>query len=163
MNYLRLQSSQVYVRKPVIALIDEYLSGKRTFTQVIPRNVGFEVIALNLEKADLSGACLPEIGLSRANLSECDLCYARLQGADLSETILLKARLLNADLFQANLNRANLREACLVGANLQGARLTGANLSKTDFREADLSDADLRGAIFFKTIMPDGTVISDSE
>jgi len=62
--------------------------------------------------------------LSRANLSNTDLCWATLNGAHLRKTNLCKA-----NLRAANLCRADLRGAHLSGANLTGATLRGAQVS----------------------------------
>jgi len=79
-----------------------------------------------LARANLAGARMRNMALSRANLRD-----GQLSGADLSFT---------------NLSVADLRQADLRTATLTGASLRGADLSFADLEQADLSYADLQGA-----------------
>jgi len=92
----------------------------------------------NLQKVDLSGACLRDADLRGADLSD-----AKLSEANLSRAYMYQANLSRAMLLGANLNGANLDEANLNGATLNTAVLLGASLSR-----ADLRGADLRGTIY---------------
>ena len=99
-----------------------------------------------LRRADLRRA-----GLSDANLSATDLCYANLRdanlrSADLSYAILCHVNLRGADLSYADLSGANLNRADLNGADLSYADLSGANLNRADLNGADLRGVNLSGA-----------------
>ncbi len=102
--------------------------------------------SVNLFKADLSRAFLPEADLSGANLLDANLSKANLSRADLSKANLSRADLSRAYLIKADLSRADLSGANLSGANLSGACLIKADLSRTVLGEANLSRALLPGA-----------------
>ena len=107
---------------------------------------------LDLRKAALKGAELPQM-----NFLNVELIGANLTGANLTGTNLTGANLTRANLTGANLTGANLTGTNLTGANLTGANLTGAHLAKADLRrailtktnlsDANLSEADLSEAI----------------
>jgi uncharacterized protein YjbI with pentapeptide repeats len=138
----------------------------------------------DLRGADLVGAILKEVDLTRADLSGADLTGANLYKAHLSEVDFRRAKLSDAHLFGsnlyltdfrgadlrgANLNATNLREADLRGVDLKRASLCDANLYLaildkasffyTDFSRADLKEASLRGANLSKAIFG-GTNVS---
>ncbi|WP_009475903.1 pentapeptide repeat-containing protein [Rhodococcus sp. JVH1] len=94
------------------------------------------LIAVDLSRADLSGA----------RLYEADLRGVRFLGADLSHAILLKARLDGAKLEDANLSDAKLNEARLDGASMMEVDLTGAHMRHVSLRGAELVRAKLVGA-----------------
>jgi len=116
----------------------------------------WNLIGINLEKTDLSGANLKgtnlrsanlrEANLSNTNLSYTDLSNADLSNTNLSYTDLSHAYLSNTNLGNADLVEANLSYTDLTNANLRGANLTNANLSKTDLQGVDLKGANLTGA-----------------
>ena len=97
-----------------------------------------------LNGANLWGARLEKVDLTRAHLKRTVLRKARLQGA-----ILEGARLHQADLSEACLQEAGLRRAHLQMAMLDGAKLQAANLSGAHLQAADLSWAYLHRAILF--------------
>lgn len=97
--------------------------------------------AIDLSRADLSGA-----NLNNANLSDAELSYANLSRARLSGSNLRSARLPYTKLNGARLNRANLEGAKLGGAILSYADLSGADLRSANLRSARLFDANLRSA-----------------
>ena len=88
-----------------------------------------------------TGADLVAANLEGANLGVADLVGANLEGANLRS-----ANLRGADLVGANLEGANLRGANLEGANLRGANLRGAYLEGANLVDAYLEGANLRGA-----------------
>lgn len=94
---------------------------------------GANLKGINLSKADLQGANLQDADLTGANLGEADLQEANFFGVKLN----------NANLSGSNLKRANLSWAELNGAKMQSANLNGAILANTQLRKADL-----RGATF---------------
>jgi hypothetical protein len=110
-------------------LLKRYAQGKRDFSWA------------DLTKADLVGAKLIGINLSRSHLTGA--CLAK---ADLSQANLIKANLSGANLRDANLTGSNFYKADLSGAQLDGVDLTGADLSGVDLDKINLSGA----------IMPDG-------
>ncbi|MEH2166023.1 MAG: pentapeptide repeat-containing protein [Nostoc sp.] len=96
------------------------------------------------------------------------MSYANLKGARLGEAALKGANLEGADLsgvvcgqtgfFDTNLSHANLR-----GAILTETSFDDANLSYADFRGTqNFSINRCKGAIFHETIMPDGSIRSES-
>ncbi len=93
-------------------LLKHYADGRRDFSWVDLRGI------------DLTGACLPDINLYRADLSG-----AILQHADLRRACLLKTNLIRANLTAANLAGANLRRADLTGTVLIAAILDGVRFS----------------------------------
>jgi hypothetical protein len=141
---------------------------------------------LDLSKADLSKAHLPnadlaECDLSGANLSEAFMAWSSLAKANLSGASLRKTNLAFCCLARANLSNSDLSGAQLFGANLTRANLTGARFQdsylgyctmmssemlKTDLRTADLEGAVLCDLVFANAdlshaIMSD-TIISNS-
>jgi uncharacterized protein YjbI with pentapeptide repeats len=116
-------------------LLNQYAAGERNFRGL---NLSYQILgAVDLMRADFSGAKLDHIVLEGANLTRVNFSKADLSGA--------------------NLRRAELIWANLQGANLRGANLRGADLSGADLGGADLSGADLGGAI-----LPDGSILLTS-
>ncbi len=115
-------------------------------------------------KAQLSGAQLAGMDLSRLALMGADLSEADLTGADLSRARMAGSGLRRAVLVSASLRRTDLRGARLTGANLEGADLTRANLCAADLGGAQLSQARLAGALVdsrtrFSGSAPHGVVV----
>jgi uncharacterized protein YjbI with pentapeptide repeats len=58
-------------------------------------------------------------------------------------------------------------KACLKGANLSDAKLTATDLAGADLTNANLSGADglfnSKDAIFYNTILPDGSIETDPD
>jgi uncharacterized protein YjbI with pentapeptide repeats len=102
-------------------------------TVVGRREAKRDIRAIDLTRADLSGAILVDADLTRADLDGADLSGAILIGADLT--------------------RADLTGATLVGATLTGADLSPASLAGADLTNADLDGADLSGAILFRATL----------
>jgi uncharacterized protein YjbI with pentapeptide repeats len=122
---------------------------------------GADLSEIDLSKANLSGAYMVSAKLSGANLKGADLTNAKLNGADLKKATLtgaklVKANLSNVYLVGANLNGTDMKEITLSGANLSGAKLKRADLSGAyllwaklngaDLVEANLTESDLSGA-----------------
>jgi uncharacterized protein YjbI with pentapeptide repeats len=108
-------------------------------------------VAINLEKANLTGS----------HLEAANLAGARLKKADLSEAYLEDAQLNEAHLEGVNLRETRLKGTDFTGAFLAGARvnrayaeeviLREAHLEGTNFSEAHLEGADLRRVFLKKT------------
>jgi len=115
-------------------------------------NLGFfQTVGRFLSGANLIGANLSRLDLTRANLSYANLSRVNLIGANLSDVNLSDVNLIHADLSGADLSNVNLIHADLSGTNLSGANLInadlrGANLINADLIRTDFSLADLRGA-----------------
>ncbi len=97
---------------------------------------------LDLFRAELEEAWLPEADLRGADLRYAKLGKANLRFARLQGAILFAARLQAAKLPFARLQGADLLDAQLQGADLReaaigGARFEGANLSLSDLRGMD--------------------------
>ena len=103
--------------------------------------------AVNLTRANLSGAELGGANLTWATLHDANLSGASLRAADLRGAELMGANLTKADLIAARLTWAILSDA-----DLGGAELALANLYEDDLTEAELAvgilpmGADLGGA-----------------
>ncbi|WP_299488135.1 pentapeptide repeat-containing protein [Acaryochloris sp. IP29b_bin.137] len=171
-------------------LLERYAAGERDFRNI--QDIGFGnsdsfLSQVNLSGIDLSGSVLEERFMERTNftkaiLRETNFFESVLDGAifreaDLTNASLYFADLDRADLTHAKLIEANLGGASMIGANLTGADLTGADLHGTYLDGANLTDANLfeafigdqeagfaylETAIFCNTIMPDGTIRTDT-
>jgi hypothetical protein len=98
--------------------------------------------SIDLSFANLSGANLREVVLTRALLQNADLSHANLSSADLSY----------AELNNANLCKANLTEADLEGAKLYSADLTRANLNLINLTEAKINNTDFKDVLSADTV-----------
>jgi hypothetical protein len=87
-----------------------------------------DLIGVNLEEADLTGAYLRAADLRNANLRKAKLCGADLYDADLCVTNLSQADLSNASLLGAKLLQTNLRQACLTNCSIYGISAWGVDL-----------------------------------
>lgn len=105
--------------------------------------------------------------LTRSDLRQATLGFAKLQGADLGS-----ANLQEADLGSINLREADLRAADLQGADLSSANLEGADFSGAELHGAYVGGADLRGTVLnraglrgamadHQTVWPEGFEPSD--
>ncbi len=138
-NKLRFRRAAVVAHPDVVGMIR---AGKFA---------GADLGGANLCKLDMSRADLRGANLTDAILTAADLRGANLRGANLTDAILNGANLTDAILTRAILAGANMTDAemlgaRLVGANLNGARLVGANLTDADMFDANLTDAILVGA-----------------
>ena len=111
---------------------------------------------------NLTGACLSNLSLEKANLSS-----VRLAGADLRGAYLPYANLSHAGLAEANLSATTLPFADLSGsilrqANLSSAKLALSNLSDATLDHADLSSADLHAADLSEATLY-GTILSGTD
>lgn len=100
------------------------------------------------EHADLTGANLRGMPLSRADFADAVLDDADLSGCDLSDATLhharaRRARFIGAVLTNARLTRADCMQASLARADLRGADLTDASLYEADAARV-LTDANTR-------------------
>ncbi len=141
-------------------LLERYAAGERNFSN--SRLSGDnEIIGANLEGIILINADLAEHDLSGTNL-----CGANLSGAGLEQALFNDANLTGANLCGAFLNGAIFN-----GANLTGAYLINAlDIEFASFCQANLTNAILQNgmnerepfilddAIFYNTIMPDGSI-----
>lgn len=110
-----------------------------------------DLMAVDLERANLSGIDLRFANLRYAKLKDADLTGAVLSSANLENADLTGAILKDANLNEANLSGAKLDHCDLRGANLQTANMPGVSLqnawlSEANFYRARLVDADLRNA-----------------
>lgn len=132
-------------------------------------------------RGGLAPPAMPEVDLSGANLSECDLrnaflVRAFLTGANLEGANLAGAALSGAFLNGANFSRANLCgssigssslvETQFIGANLRTAHLNQSICIRTVFENADLSGANLHATVFaqvdFRGSVLDGATVYGS-
>jgi hypothetical protein len=104
-------------------------------------------IAIDLHRANLSGA-----NLSRMNLSRVDLSYSTLNDVNLINSRLCYANLSQATIYGAALCEADFSEANLNAANFWRSNLSGVNLFRANLSEAVLENADLKNALIGFTI-----------
>lgn len=100
----------------------------------------------NLAGADLMASNLQNANLRMASLQSTKLAFANLQNADLHSVDLRNANLWHANLQNADLSSADLRNVFLESAYLQNANLAGADLRNAHLREASLTRADISGS-----------------
>lgn len=108
--------------------------------------------------ANLRGAWLNGIDLSKGQLEEAVLTEARLNGANLRETCLRGAYLTNT-----KLRGADMRETDMQGADLVSAKMQGTDLKNADMQGAYLGGARLQGAILKGACMQGATNRAISE
>jgi len=110
------------------------------------------LIAVNLNRANLSMVTFTSSELEDANLEGANLEFAELGGAPLDRARLRGANLYRTDLTGTRLDGADLTMANLVGANLNKASLVGARLDGAHYDEQTTwpegFDPIARGAIF---------------
>lgn len=115
---------------------------------------------------DLSGVTLDVIDLSGCDFSLQTLTNAYFRSANLTDADFTSATLSNANFSSSNLTNVNFTNANLTGsnfsssnladANFEGANLTNVNFSKTQNFTIP------QNAIFNYTVMPDGSIRTDS-
>ena len=146
---------------------------------------GLDLRETNFRGVDLACTNLKNTNFEKANLIDADLSYSNVErakfdycyynsktvfprGVDLSKAIYIDR---NSDLSGRHLYRIDLSNFDLSGSNLQyssiGTNLTNTNLSNTDLSYANLKGSTVEGtnfdgAIFYRTIMPDGSVNNSS-
>ncbi|GAA2214826.1 hypothetical protein GCM10009850_102920 [Nonomuraea monospora] len=98
--------------------------------------------SIRISDANLRGADLRGISLTRAYVTYTNLVDAKLTGNNLDHI-----NLDGSNLWGANLDNASLHIATLTNASLVRTRLRGASLNSADFTGSSLIDVDLRGAM----------------
>jgi len=144
LDFVSLRGARIDVRTQM----DE--RGKLIWQLTNQDSAGRQLRAINLHRADLTGARLGGANLEGAILVMATLNAADLKGANLRGANLAMARFSHTDLRSADLEETNLLEADLQDANLAGANLMGADLTR-----ANLTGADLRGANLFSALVTD--------
>lgn len=157
----RKKDPKTDVEKPIVSLA--YADLKSTNLE----GVNLKNADLNesdLSGAHLNGAILISASLKGALLVEAKLGAANLTEAHLESAYLFKTNLRGANLSKAHLHGAILNEAKLNGTYLQDANLTNANLTDANIEKARFTDLDsmIGKGFFWKTVMPDGTIFSES-
>jgi uncharacterized protein YjbI with pentapeptide repeats len=123
---------------------------------------GIILVNANLCNARLTDACLDLADLTNADLRGCDLRGAKFGSANLTGADLRDARF-----DETNFSGANLTDANFSGTTLDALFGYGANLTHTNFRGVNIRDERLRetiwnDAILLDTIMPDGSIRSNT-
>ncbi len=143
-------------------LLERYIGGERDFS-------GIDLSGIWLDHEILSEIDLRTANLFQGYFQEAELENAKLSRTNLKQSILCGAYLTNTDLRGADLTCADLEGADLIYADLRGANLTGANLKETititintNFKGANLRDVNWEDMLLCDTIMPDGSIESDS-
>lgn len=119
-------------------------------------------IGVNLSGADLSGTDLSETLFEDANLSGANLSNVAFHQSGFVRTNLRNTNLSRADFYHASLFSTDLTDASLVNARLKSADFTGNILTRTNLTGVDFKGASVGGNIYLDTIMPDGTIRTDS-
>jgi len=101
---------------------------------------------IRMTKANLSGAILTDANLSGSFLTSSNLERVNFAGSNLSASQMVKVNLVSASMQGANLSNTNLRTADLSFVDFRGADLTGADLRYANTSGANFTDAKLSGA-----------------
>jgi uncharacterized protein YjbI with pentapeptide repeats len=139
-------------------LLERYAAGERNFIGLYIDGSD-ELCGADLSNTNFRGAVFDELLLEKTNFS-----HANLRGVIFGLVGLRGANLQGADLCGASIGLSELGGANLTASNLAGAYLEGTSLGFTNLTRANLSGAqiddgtDFEGAIFYETIMPDGSI-----
>lgn len=143
-------------------LLERYAAGERDFSGIEVRATD-ELVSANLTGINLSGSLLAEMILDRVDLSDAILRNTHFGQTDLSGANLQRADLSGASLGHGSLDNADLTDARLIGAYLQGTDMSNVNFTRSNLTGAKTSDSPyFVGSMFNNTIMPDGTIRTDS-
>lgn len=110
-------------------------------------------VEISLFEANLTGANLKGVDLTRAYLRNADLTGAILTNANFTGANLIGAYLRNADLTKAVFARADLRQVNLQLSHLVRTVLTGSNLSGAWIGETFMVDLDLGDAMGLEDVI----------
>lgn len=127
----------------------------------------------NFARGDLSNAILCETRFFRSvfehtNFSGADLTGARLAWTDFFCADMIRVKLNNARISALGFVCTDFTDATFCGARFESVTFEKANLVRTDFRGADfcledeIASVKFRECRFEQTIMPDGSIRSDS-
>ncbi len=117
--------------------------------------------AASIKKVNLYGRDMTNWDFSNLDLTSVGFGSANVSGANFT----------NANLISANFNNANVSRTNFTNANLRSAFFNDADLTDANFEGADLTNANFLGAtnftipqnaIFNYTVMPDGSIRTDS-
>jgi uncharacterized protein YjbI with pentapeptide repeats len=100
----------------------------------------------DFKNADLHRANLSGFDFSDGILESCDFGDAQLMGADLSDVLVTRSRFAGADLSSATLVGARIQDSDFSGCSLRRADLRETRLYKTSIVSADLENANLEYA-----------------
>lgn len=101
-----------------------------------------------------------KVSLSRAQLSNNELCRIDLSGQDLQGASFKCCDLWLANLSNCNLSYVNFERADLTGVNFSNSIMTGAVLRGAELRSANFEGVDLSGFEYDRTrILPDGDIV----
>ena len=133
---------------------------------------GTNLSGANCRDAYLSGTELEEVNFTRANLVNAVFAGAidngifidaDLSGASFSEsvalgTIFYRANMDDVVIMECTFHGVNFTKATLRRARIENTSLTNAIFIETDLTGVDWGGVDTDRAIFYKTIMPDGSI-----
>ena len=146
--------------------LKRYAAGERDFRDLDLQGIcvqdkrlsGLILSGANLRKADFAHSVFTKSDLSGANLR-----YARLSEACFMEASLEAADLRNVNFLQTLFYKTNLKGANFSNTLLEETGFNGSNLSHTNFSGALKFDLPrCKKAIFYETILPDGTIRTDN-
>ncbi len=155
--------------------------------QFNPRGIGRRKITVT--GADFSEANMSKCGIMYQQLSggifinvdftgttfddtrirDCDMSFANFTGANIAENPLKGVNLEGANFteaifFQSGISKCNLTGAIFRRAKLEESGPADGKLTRVDFTGARMFDLDIgrRSVIFDQTIMPDGSIRTDT-
>ena len=116
------------------------------------------------DRADLSGADLPAMGMPTVELHDVDFSGANLSHADLRAAALNHPNLTGTDLSHANMGLTVVIAGDLTDADLSSADLYGVIIGSSNMTRADLSGASLAGGVYIggvigTPLLPPGFVL----
>lgn len=155
--------------------------------QFNPRGIGRRKITVT--GADFSGANMSKCGIMYQRLSggifrnvdftdttfddtpilDCDMSFTNFTGANIAESSFKRIKLEGANFTKAVFFQSGIYESVLTDAIFRGAKLEesgprNGKLTRVDFTKTRMFDLDIgrRSVIFDQTIMPDGSIRTDT-
>jgi Pentapeptide repeats (8 copies) len=139
-----------------------YAAGERDFSRDQYRLDLVDPGGTNLSGANFRGANLADVNFYHVNFSNSDLSNAMIVASSLEEVILKGTILNGARLGSTTLRGCDLTDASLIEANLREIKLINSNLTRANLTGANIEDARFEGNIYCETIMPNGTIRTDT-
>ncbi len=148
-------------------LLRRYAGGEKDFTGRSFRNSNWidEIVRGGIyREADFSNAYFVRSGFDQADLSFSKFVGARMYESGFGRTCCLEGIDFTYAVFgQCNFSEVDLRGAIFRNATISETSFTNANLSYANLRGArKFSSCSCEGTIFYETIMPNGSIFTDS-
>ncbi len=146
-------------------LIRKYAGGERDFTgRKIQAHWNDRVDkGIIYQQADFSNSYFDSSGFDECDLSFTKFLYARMYESGFGRSYMPGADSTYTTFSQCNFIDVELRSAVFRDTTLSEVNFRGSNLAYADLRGArEFSSCFCEGTIFYETIMPDGSIRTDS-